>query len=84
MVATPDPDGPPSRNEASTTVRPAPVGLPPIAENEKSMKNLPALEYCSTAPKMVNRMISVDDTSIAAPKMPSSVMYMWPTMRPSS
>ena len=50
VVATPLPDGPPSRNEASTTVRPAPVGLPPIAANEKSMKNLPAPENCSTAP----------------------------------
>ena len=42
--------GPSGRNEASTIVRPAPVGLPPIAANEKSMKNLPAPENCSTAP----------------------------------
>ena len=33
---------------------------------------------------MVNRIISVDDTSTAVPKMPSSVMYMWPTMRATS
>src|SRR3954465_5596458 len=50
VVATPDPEGPPSRNEASVTVRPAPVGLPPMAENEKSMKNLPAPEYWRKAP----------------------------------
>ena len=33
VVATPEPEGPPRRNEASVTVRPALVGLPPIAEN---------------------------------------------------
>ena len=33
---------------------------------------------------MVNRMISVEDTLIAVPKMPSSVMYMWPTRRGTS
>jgi hypothetical protein len=33
---------------------------------------------------MVKRMMSVADTSTAVPKMPSSVMYMWPTMRPTS
>jgi hypothetical protein len=37
VVATPEPEGPPRRNEDSTTVRPALVGLPPIAANEKSM-----------------------------------------------
>ena len=67
MVATPDPDGPPSRKEDSTTVRPTPVGLPPIAENEKSMKNLPAPENCRKAPKIVNRMISDEETSTATP-----------------
>ena len=50
VVATPEPEGPPSRNEAMTTARPALDGLPPIAAKEKSMKNLPAPEYCSTAP----------------------------------
>jgi hypothetical protein len=50
VVATPDPDGPPSRNDASTTVRPAPAGLPPMAANEKSRKNLPAPECCRNAP----------------------------------
>ena len=30
VVATPEPDGPPSRNDDSTTVRPALFGLPPI------------------------------------------------------
>ncbi len=50
VVATPLPEGPPSRNDASTIVRPAPVGLPPMAANEKSMKNLPAPEYCRNAP----------------------------------
>src|SRR3979490_1375168 len=44
VVAAPAPDGPPSRNEESTTVRPALLGLPPIIANEKSMKNLPAPE----------------------------------------
>src|SRR3979409_1302992 len=42
VVAPPDPEGPPSRNEAMTTARPALEGFPPIAANEKSMKNLPA------------------------------------------
>ena len=50
VVATPEPDGPPSRNDASTTVRPALVGFEPIAANEKSRKNLPAPENCRKAP----------------------------------
>jgi TRAP-type uncharacterized transport system fused permease subunit len=45
---------------------------------------LPAPECCRKAPKIVNRMISDADTSTAEPKMPSSVMYMWPTSRPPS
>src|SRR5271167_2265449 len=36
VVATPDPDGPPSRKDESTIARPALVGLPPMAVNEKS------------------------------------------------
>src|SRR6266576_3963180 len=50
VVATPEPDGPPSRNDARTTVRPAPVGLPPMAANEKSRKNLPAPDWWRNAP----------------------------------
>src|ERR671928_400748 len=42
VVATPDPDGPPRRNDESTTVRPAPACFPPIAAKLKSRKNLPA------------------------------------------
>ena len=48
------------------------------------MKNWPAFENCSTAPKIVKRMISDDDTSTGEPKMPSSVMYIVPTRRPMS
>src|SRR5258706_368944 len=50
VVATPEPEGPPSRNDASTTARPALVGLPPRSANEKSRKNRPAPEYCRNAP----------------------------------
>ena len=74
VVATPEPDGPPSRNEDSTTERPAALRLPPMAANEKSMKNLPAPEYCRIAPKIVNRMIRLEETSTVVPNMPSSVM----------
>ena len=35
---------------AATTARPALVPLPPISENEKSRKNLPAPEYWRNAP----------------------------------
>src|SRR6476660_4723383 len=35
VVATPDPEGPPSRNDPRTIARPALDGLPPIAANEK-------------------------------------------------
>ena len=35
VVATPEPDGPPRRNDARVTVRPAPAGLPPVAAKEK-------------------------------------------------
>src|SRR5215210_9483500 len=45
VVATPDPDGPPRRNDASTTVRPAPVRRPPIAAKLQSRKNLPAPDW---------------------------------------
>src|SRR4029450_13415220 len=48
--ATPDPEGPPSRNDDSTTVRPALFGFPPISASEKSMKNLPAPDCCRNAP----------------------------------
>src|SRR6476646_1655603 len=71
VVATPDPDGPPSRNDDSTTVRPAPACLPPIAAKLKSRKNLPAPDCCRNAPYIVNRMISDDETSTAVPKIPS-------------
>ena len=74
VVATPEPDGPPSRKDDSTTARPAALRLPPMAANEKSMKNLPAPEYCRTAPKIVNRMMRLEETSTVVPKMPSSVM----------
>jgi hypothetical protein len=50
VVATPEPEGPPSRNDASTTERPALEVLPPRSEKEKSRKNLPAPEYCRNAP----------------------------------
>ena len=50
VVATPEPDGPPSRNDDNTMVRPAPAGLPPIAANEKSMKNFRAPENSRNAP----------------------------------
>ena len=36
--------------DASTIERPAAFALPPMAENEKSMKNLPAPENCRNAP----------------------------------
>ncbi len=74
VVATPEPDGPPSRNDDSTTARPAALRLPPMAANEKSMKNLPAPDCCSTAPNTVNRMIRLEATSTVVPKTPSSVM----------
>ena len=42
VVATPEPDGPPSRKDDSTTARPAELRRPPMAANEKSMKKRPA------------------------------------------
>ena len=74
VVATPEPDGPPIRNDESTTARPAALRLPPMAANEKSMKKWPAPDWCRTAPKMVKRMMRLEDTSTVVPKMPSSVM----------
>ncbi len=50
VVATPEPDGPPSRKEDSTTVRPALAALPPVAAKEKSTKNFPAPLACRIAP----------------------------------
>ncbi len=41
VVATPEPDGPPSRNDDSTTARPAALGWPFMARSEKSMKKRP-------------------------------------------
>ena len=38
VVATLEPDGPPRRNDARVTVRPAPAGLPPVAAKEKLTK----------------------------------------------
>ena len=84
VVATPEPEGPPSKNDDSTTVLPTLDVLPPMIENEKSMKNLPAPLNCKNAPKIVNKIMSVEETSMAVPKMPSKVMYMKPTRRESS
>src|SRR5215217_2100035 len=50
VVATPDPDGPPSRNDDNTTARPALLGLRPMRASEKSMKNLPAPDWLRKAP----------------------------------
>src|SRR4030042_6287797 len=81
VVATPLPEGPPRRKEARVTVRPALVGFPPIAAKEKSIKNLPDPENSKKAPQMVKRMMKVEETSIGTPKIPSRVIYIWPTMR---
>ena len=56
VVATPLPDTVPSRNPDMATVRPGPAPLfeRPNAAIVQVMKNCPAPEYCSTAPKMVN------------------------------
>ena len=67
VVATPDPDGPPSKNEDITIVLPTPEDLPPIAAKEKSIKNFPAPVNCRNAPKIVKRIISVAETSTAVP-----------------
>jgi hypothetical protein len=72
------------RKDANTTVRPTLDDLPPIAANEKSIKNFPAPLNCRNAPKIVKRIMSVDETSTAVPKTPSSVMYMNPTSRDRS
>src|SRR4051812_38344997 len=50
VEATPLRDGAPSRNDESTTVRPAADRLRPITDDEKSMKNSPAPEYWRIAP----------------------------------
>jgi len=50
VVATPEPEGPPSRKDDATTERPALDGLLPITASEKSMKNFPAPECCRMAP----------------------------------
>jgi hypothetical protein len=42
VVATPDPDGPPSKKDDKTTVFPTLEVFPPMMATEKSMKNLPA------------------------------------------
>ena len=84
VVATPEPEGPPNKNEDSTTVLPTLDVLPPMMENEKSMKNLPAPLNCKNAPKMVNKIMRVEETSTAVPKIPSKVMYIKPTKRESS
>ena len=67
VVATPEPDGPPMRKEDRTIVLPTPDDFPPIAANEKSMKNLPAPVNCKKAPKIVNRIMRVAETSTAVP-----------------
>jgi len=50
VVATPEPEGPPSRKDDITTVRPALFGLLPRTPSEKSMKNFPAPEFERKAP----------------------------------
>ena len=57
VVATPLPDTVPSRNPDRATVRPGPAPLfeRPKADIVHVMKNWPAPECCSIAPKMVKR-----------------------------
>ena len=59
VVATPLPDTVPSRNPDIATVRPGPAPLVERPNNAivQVMKNCPAPECCSMAPKMVNRMM---------------------------
>ena len=56
VVATPLPETVPSRNPDMVTVRPGPAPLDerPNADMVHVMKNWPAPECCSIAPKMVN------------------------------
>ena len=57
VVATPEPDGPPSRNDESTTVRPAALALLPISVIEKSMKNEhPMLMKKQLAERLVDKV----------------------------
>ena len=76
VVATPEPDGPPNKKDDMTIVRPTPELLPPIAAKEKSIKNLPAPVNCKKAPKIVNKIIRVEETSTAVLKIPSKVIYI--------
>jgi hypothetical protein len=74
VVATPEPEGPPSRKEASVTARPALAGLPRVAASDTLTKKSLAREYCNTAPYTLNRMMNVAATSRGTPKTPSRVM----------
>src|SRR5204862_2573866 len=50
VVATPDPETVPRRNEATVTVRAAPVGRLPVRAKARATENLPAPVYSRIAP----------------------------------
>ena len=81
MLLPPLPETVPSRKDARVTARPAPARLLPIHPRAKSTKNFPAPEISSTAPKIVNRMINVEETSTGVPKRPFNVIHSRAMMR---
>ena len=74
VVATPEPEGPPSRNDDRMTARPAAIAPAAHGGEREVDEKLAGPEYCRIAPKIVNRMMRLEDTSTVVPKMPSSVM----------
>lgn len=71
VVATPEPEGPPSRNDDHD----GPAGVAPTAHGGEGEvdEELATPEYCKIAPNMVNKTMRLEEASIV-PKMPSSVM----------
>ncbi len=77
VFATELPDTLPMRALATTAAFAGPPLLRPVRAKARSIKNLPAPEMFSTAPKRTNRKMNVADTPSGTPKMPSVLRYIY-------
>ena len=84
VVATPLPWGPPSRAVVMMAPRPALEGLLPMTASDSSSQKVPAPAASMNVPYTTKSVTKETLTESGTPKMPSSVMYMCPTIRSRS
>ena len=84
VVATPLPCGPPRSAVVMTAPRPALAGPRPITASDISSQKFPAPAASMKVPYTTNSVTKETLTESGTPKIPSRVMYVWPTIRSRS